>query len=389
MKLNLAILGSTGSIGRYLLKIISKDKKKYKISLLTADKNYKLILKQAVKFKVKNIIITNKKYFYLAKSFNRNNKINIFNNFENINKILKEKVDYTMNSIVGLDGLAPTFKIIRHTKKIAIANKESIICAWNLIKKELKKNNTKFVPVDSEHFSIWYSLKNQSKYNIEKIYLTASGGPLLNTPLNKFKKLKVSQIIKHPNWKMGSKISVDSSTMMNKVFEIIEAKKIFELNYKQLSILIHPKSYIHAILKFNDGMIKLIAHETTMEIPILNTLNSEQKIYIQSKKINLDKLNNLHLSNLDQKKFPSAKILKKMPNKESLFETVLVTINDYLVTLYLDKKISYLELIKSLTKLILKPEFNKYKLIEPKKITDILKLNKLIKSQIKQIFENV
>tara|TARA_Y100000996_G_scaffold409955_1_gene391461 strand:+ start:1832 stop:2980 length:1149 start_codon:yes stop_codon:yes gene_type:complete len=380
MKKKIAILGSTGSIGKSLLKIILKDKKKFEIILLTANKNYKLLLKQAKKFKVKNIIITDEKYFKLAKSQNMNGKIKIYNNYANLQKIISKKLDYVMSSIVGLDGLYPTFKIIKFTKKIAIANKETIICAWNLINKELNKHKTKFIPVDSEHFSIWYAINNNSQSNLEKIYLTASGGPLLNVPIKKFNNLKISKIINHPNWNMGAKISVDSSTMMNKVFEIIEAKKIFNLNYNQLSILTHPKSYVHAILKFKDGMIKLIVHETTMEIPIMNTLGQTYKT--KTKKINLNKLNNLKLSNINANKFPLTKLIKKLPLKESLFETVLVTLNDELVRLFLNKKLSYLAMIKKLSKFIHKKEFIKYKFIEPKKITDILKLNEHIKSKI-------
>ena len=382
MKLNLAILGSTGSIGQTLLKIISSDKENYKISLLTADKNYKLILKQAKKFNVKNIIITNKKYFNLAKIKNKEIKINIFNNFENLEKVFNKKVDYTMNSIVGLDGLLPTFKIIKHTKKIAIANKETIICAWNLIKKELKKYNTEFVPVDSEHFSIWYALQNNTNKNIDKLYLTASGGPLLNISVKKFKNLKISKIIKHPNWNMGAKISVDSATMMNKVFEVIEAKKIFNLNYNQISIFIHPNSYLHAILKFKDGMINLIAHDTTMEIPIRNTLGVFKKNITKLNKIDLKKINNLQLSNVSLQRFPLTRILNKLPSKDSLFETVLVSSNDHLVELLLKKRITYLELIEKLFKIVSKKEFIKYKFIEPKKITDILNLHKYLKSKI-------
>ena len=382
MKLNLAILGSTGSIGQTLLKIVSKDKENYKISLITADKNYKLILKQAKKFNVKNIIITNEKYFNLAKKINKNKKINIFNNFNNLKKIFTKKIDYTMNSIVGLDGLLPTFKIIKHTKKIAIANKETIICAWHLIKKELKKNNTEFIPVDSEHFSIWYALQGNSKNNIDKLYLTASGGPLLNISLNKFKNLKISKIINHPNWNMGAKISVDSATMMNKVFEVIEAKKIFDLNYNQISIFVHPNSYLHAILKFKDGMINLIAHETTMEIPIRNTLGNFKKNKTNLNIFDLNKINDLQLSKISTKRFPLTKILNKLPPKDSLFETILVSSNDYLVDLLLKKKITYLELIEKLFKIISKKEFIKYKSIEPKKITDILNLHKYLKSKI-------
>ena len=382
MKLNIAILGSTGSIGKSLLKIISKDRKKYKILLLTANTNYKLILEQAKKFNVKNIIITNKKYFQLAKSRNHKTNLNILNNFNELNKIFRTKLDYVMNSIVGLDGLLPTFKIIKHTNKIAIANKETIICAWNLIKKELKKNNTEFIPVDSEHFSTWYALRNNSKENIDKLYLTASGGPLLNLPIRKFRNLKISKIIKHPNWKMGAKISVDSATMMNKVFEIIEAKKIFDLKYDQISIFVHPHSYLHAVLKFKDGMINLIAHETTMDIPINNTLGLFKNNKINNKRIEVDKLNNLDLSKIDKNKFPVTKIINKLPSKDSLFETVVVSANDHLVNLLLNNKINYLELIQKLLKIVSQKEFIKYKFIEPKKITDILNLNKFLKSKI-------
>ena len=382
MKLNLAILGSTGSIGKSLLNIISKDKKKFKISLLTANSNYQLILEQAKKFNVKNIIITDKKYFDLAISKNKIKNLNIFNNFQNLEKIFKNKIDYVMSSIVGLDGLVPTFKIIKHTNKIAIANKESIICAWNLIKKELKKNNTEFIPVDSEHFSIWHTLRNISKDNIEKLYLTASGGPLLKMPLKKFRNLKINKIIKHPNWKMGAKISVDSATMMNKVFEVIEAKKIFDLNYNQISIFVHPHSYLHAIIKFKDGMINSIAHETTMEIPINNTLGKFKNDQIKFKKIDVNKLNNLQLTDIDKKKFPVVNMLNKLPANDSLFETVVVSVNDHLVNLLLNHKITYLELIEKLSKIVSKKEFNKYKFIEPKRITDILNLNKILKSKI-------
>ncbi len=384
MKFKIAILGSTGSIGKSLLRIVSRNNNKIKISLLTANKNYKLILNQANKYNVKKIIITNKKYCYLAKSYNKNNSIKIYNDFNNLNKFFNKKIDYVMNSIVGINGLIPTFKIIKFTKKIAIANKETIICAWNLINKELKKHKTQFIPVDSEHFSIWYALKNNSIKNVERLFLTASGGPLLNIPSRKIKNYNVNKIIKHPNWKMGKKISVDSSTMINKVFEIIEAKKIFNLNYDKLSIIIHPKSYIHAILKFNDGMIKIIAHDTTMEIPILNTLNPPFANKIKTKKLDLNKLNNLKLTKVDVKKYPLTKLINLMPSTNSLFETVLVSANDELVQFFLEKKISYSDLIYYLLKILHKKEFIKYKFVEPKKITDILKLNRLIKSKIHQ-----
>ena len=274
MKKNIAILGSTGSIGNTLINIIKKDKKNFNIVLLTSNKNHNDLLKQAYSFNVKNLIITNPDIFNLIKKKKLKKKINIYNNFNDLDKIFTKKIDYVMSAISGIAGLDPTCKIIKYSKKIAVANKEAIICGWNIIKKDLKRYKTDFIPVDSEHFSAWFGIKGFSIKEINKIYLTASGGPFLNYPLNKFKKINKSMALKHPNWKMGGKISIDSATMMNKVFEIIEAKNIFDIPYRKLSILIHPSSYVHSIINFNNGMTKLIVHETNMAIPIQNTLSN-------------------------------------------------------------------------------------------------------------------
>ena len=165
-------------------------------------------------------------------------------------------------AISGLAGLESTINSISSTKNIAIANKESIICAWSLIEKKLARSKTNFIPVDSEHFSIWSLLQNESVNNVEKIIITASGGPFLNYKLNKLKNARSKDAIKHPNWNMGKKISIDSATLMNKVFEIIEAQRIFNIDIKKFEILIHPKSYIHSIIKFINGQIKILAHDT-------------------------------------------------------------------------------------------------------------------------------
>ena len=200
-----------------------------------------------------------------------------------------------MCAISGLAGLKPTLSCIRLTKKIAIANKESIICAWNLIDKELKKNKTKFIPVDSEHFSIWSLIKNIKNSKIDKILITASGGPFLNLPIKKFSNIKPKDALKHPNWIMGRKISVDSATMMNKVFEIIEAQRIFKVNLSKFEILIHPNSYLHAIVKFENGLTKMLVHDTSMTIPIFNTIYSENSRKLKNNSINLSYFNNLNL----------------------------------------------------------------------------------------------
>jgi 1-deoxy-D-xylulose-5-phosphate reductoisomerase len=381
MKKKIAILGSTGSIGKTLINILKKDKKNFEIVLLSADENYKELLKQAKLFKVKNLIVTNEYSYDKIKKDKFSKKKNIYNNFNNFQKIFKKKIDYTMSSISGIQGLKPTIEIVKFTKKIAIANKESIICGWDLIQKELKKNKTEFIPVDSEHFSIWYALKDIDKKLIEKVYLTASGGPFLNKPLNKLKNVSSKQAIKHPNWKMGKKISIDSATMMNKVFEIIEAKKIFNLSYKKLSILTHPKSYIHAIIKLKNGLTKIVAHDTNMKIPIFNSLYSSNN-FINSKKLNLQILNNLSLKEINYKRFSVIKIINKLPENSSLFETILVSINDKLVELFLANKIKFTDISKKMHNILDLKELKKYKMIKPKNINDIIFLNNKIRIKI-------
>ena len=384
MKKRIAILGSTGSIGKTLIEIIKENKKNFEIVLLTADKSYDEIFKQAKYLNVKNLIINDKKSFNDLKK-KKLGKINIYNNYNSFNNIFKKKIDYVMSSISGFHGLEPTLNIIKHTKKIAIANKEAIICGWHLIKKNLKKYNTTFVPVDSEHFSIFYALQSNKISNIEKIYLTASGGPLNNIPKKRFKNIKISQAIKHPNWKMGKKISVDSATMMNKVFEIIEAKKIFDLDYNKLDILVHPSSYIHAIIKFKDGMIKIIAHDTNMKIPIFNSLYDNHQKSIQSEQLNLKKLNSLNLKQVDTNKFPSIKIIKKLQTKKPLLETIIVLANDELVNLFLLKKLNFTDINKCLQRIINMKEFVNLSQKKPGNIGSIISIKDLVTKTINKI----
>ncbi len=370
MKNKIAILGSTGSIGRTTLNIIKKNKKNFEIKLLSTNKNINRIFKQAKEFKVRNVIITNNAKFLLWKKNFSKNKINVFNDFRNLNKILKNKLDYSINAISGIDGLDPTLKIIKYTKKIAIANKESIICGWNLIHKELKKNHTNFIPIDSEHFSIYELIKNQNPSLIKKIIITASGGPFFNRKIKK--KITVKDALNHPNWKMGKKITVDSSTLANKVFEVIEAKKIFNLNFKDISILINQNSYIHAIVLFNNGIIKILVHETKMEIPISNSIyDTFSNHQINTKNLNINKINKINLSKPEITQFKVLKILKIIPKTDSLFETVLITVNDELVDLFLNKKIEHKMISILLLKIINFKSLKKYCKVKPISIEQI------------------
>ena len=374
MKKKIAILGSTGSIGKTTIEILKKNKNKYKIVLLTGNKNINELIKQANFFNVKNLIVTDKKKFNLIKKKLINKKINIFNDFNSLNKIFKSKIDYTMSSISGLEGLKPTLDIIKFTKKIAIANKESIICGWNLINKKLVKYKATFIPVDSEHFSIWSLIKNSNNNTIDEIVITASGGPFLKIPVRNLKNVTISQALKHPNWTMGKKISIDSATMMNKVFEVIEAQKIFNMPIKKFKILIHPSSYLHAIVKFNNGLIKMLIHDTTMSIPIFNSINNNDKI--KTNKIDYSILNNLSLSLVSKEKFPSIKILESLDSRNSLYETAIVSVNDELVNLFINKKIKFTEISKNLEKILNFKEILKFKHKSPKNFEEIISISK-------------
>ena len=379
MKKKIAILGSTGSIGLTTLKIISENKKIFQIDLLSTNKNITKLKKQIKVFKVKNIIISNKKTYNENKIFFKKSKINVYQNIFDFKKKYKNKLDYVMCSITGISGLESTLEIIQITKRIAIANKESIICGWNLIKDKLKKYNTEFIPVDSEHFSIFELIKNERSHNIKKIYITASGGPFLKTNKSKLKNFVPKNAIKHPNWKMGKKISVDSSTLINKVYELIEAKKIFNLDYTKFEIIVEPTSYVHAIVEFKNGTCKILTHPTSMKIPIYNSLSFNDKILKLSESLDFKKINDLSFQKIDKVKFPVFKLLNKLTNMDSLYETVLVSANDVLVELFLREKIKFYDIYKILNIILNHSEYKKFKFLRPKNLNQINKLSENVR----------
>ncbi len=382
------ILGSTGSIGSSSLKSIYK-KKNYKIVLLTANKNINKLLKQCVIYNVKNAVIEDENKFKKFRPIFKKKKINLYLNLrKNINKILKYKVSYCINSISGIEGLEPTLKSIPLTRKILIANKESLICAWNIISKVLKKNKTQFIPIDSEHFSIWKLIKNEKLENLEKIYLTASGGPFLKKSFKQVVNIKPKVALNHPNWKMGKKISIDSSTMMNKIFEFIEAKKIFNLSKEKLSIIIQPSSFVHAIVFFKGRTIKFLAHDTDMTIPISNALEIIDSQKKKSFSRYIDKINSLEFQKPTIKQYPLLSLLDLIPENDSYFETILITINDYLVYKFLSNKISYISIHLNLLKLLKSPFLNKFYKLKPKNIYDIKRMIDVTKNHINNRITN-
>ena len=347
MRKKICILGSTGSIGVSTLEIISKDKKNFDVILLSGNSNFKLLISQALKFKPKYIYSNN---FFLTKKikyFCKKNKIIIISD---LNKLKKIKFDITISAISGIAGLLPTLNIIKFSKKILIANKESIICGWKFINKELKKYNCFFTPIDSEHFSISNLIQNKNKNLIKNIYLTASGGPFFNKKLN-LNKVTPSQAVKHPNWKMGKKISVDSANLMNKILEIIEASLIFNLPLNKFKIIIHPQSLIHAIIEFRNGLSSMLYHNNDMKIPIANSLYDN--FYMNKENINkfcFEKKLSFFPPNI--KKFSSIKILglNKILNETGFI--LINVLNEILVERFLDNKILFTDIVYKLRVII-------------------------------------
>ena len=386
MKKKILLLGSTGSIGKSSLNIIRNYKTKLDIVALSTNKNVRLIIKQSKEFDVKNLIINDFQSYKKTLNHSLNKKIRIFNNISDFLKINKIKFDVTIVGISGFDGLDPTLKVIPHSKNLSSANKESIICGWKFINNKLKKYKTNFIPLDSEHFSIWSLIKKSDQKMISKIYLTASGGPFFNKSKSKISNAKISDVINHPNWKMGHKISVDSATLMNKIFELIEASKIFNLPINKLDIVIHPKSYVHALVNFKNGLSKILIHETKMEIPIFNSIfDKTSVIYKKNKDINFKNLNGKNFIKTSVSNFPLLKLIKEYKKNNSYYEIILVTVNDYFVKKFLNGNINFKEMQIKLLKKLKDPYLSKYYTKYPKKINDIYIIVNKVK---KYLYEN-
>ena len=372
MKKKIAILGSTGSIGKSTLEVIKKNKKNFDIVLLTANNNYKRLVKQAKEFKVKNVLINNSLLYEKVKKLLGKSKIKVYSGKTSINKIALGKLDYTMSAIVGIAGLQPTLDVIKISKIVAIANKETIICGWDILAKYMEKYNTKVLPVDSEHFSIMELTKNVTDDEVEEIIITASGGPFLNTPIHKLSRATSSQAINHPTWKMGKKISVDSSNLMNKVFEVIEAYKLFNFNKKKYKILIHPQSYVHSIIRFKNGLIKMILYNSDMKIPISNILFEGKNSFSNIKNIDFKTLNKLSFQGVNIKRFPSVKLIDKCLNLGALTPTIVNASNEVLVSLFLQRKLKFLDIVKKINKILKDKDFKKYAKRKPQTVKDII-----------------
>ena len=384
MKKKIAILGSTGTIGTTTLKIIKKTNK-FRVFLLLANSNISKILKQIKEYKPRIVVITNEESYFKIKDKSGNKKVIFLNDLKSINKYLK-KIDITVSAIPGIAGLNPTIQFTKLSKKILIANKESVVCGWNIINNIAKKNKTEIVPVDSEHFSIKQLTKNYSNDDIEKIYITASGGPFLTLKKNNFKKIKPKAALNHPKWKMGAKISIDSATMMNKVLELIEALRLFPYKFDKYEIVIHPQSLVHAIVKFNNGITKFLYHEPDMSIPILNALfnfniNLNEKKILKRKKQHIE---NLQFLKVDKKRFPAVNLVTKK-NMSKSAPIIINAANEIFVDQFLKSKISFNSIYSYLSLVLKDKNYIKYANMKSNNIEKVLKIDKWARNVSMQI----
>ena len=384
MKKKISILGSTGSVGKSTLAIINKKKNYFKINLLSANSNFKLICEQINKYKPSIFYIKDQETFNKIKIKFKNKKIKVINKLSEKN--LPFKNDIVISAIPGLAGLEPTLFMIKKSKKILIANKESIICGWNLIQKKAKKNKTQIIPVDSEHYSIMKLLENHKINEIKKIYLTASGGPFLNYNFDRLKKVTPKLALKHPKWKMGKKITIDSATLMNKILELIEAQKLFSIPNSKIDILIHPNSLVHAIIHLKNGLIKLLYHDTSMVIPLANAIfegNLDIDKFYKKKKNKNEISDNLIFKKVNKKTFPVIK-LKERLNEHPSTPIIINAANEMLVGEFLKKKMPYLNIYKHIFSIMNDRNYKKYAIKNPLNIKQIYKIDSWAKSVIKK-----
>jgi len=378
MKLKtIAVLGSTGSIGESTLAIIKKTNK-FKVILIIANSNYLKILSQIKIFKPKVVVVNNLQVFLKIKKINKLKKTIILNNTNNINKYIK-KIDTTVSAIPGIAGLEPTLYFIKISQKVLLANKESIVCGWNLIKKNALKYKTKLVPIDSEHFSISELSKKHTNNEIDKIYITASGGPFLKLHKNKFKYIKPKDAIKHPKWKMGKKISVDSATLMNKVLELTEALKLFPFDANKYEIIIHPQSLIHAIVKFKNGTTYFLYHLPDMKIPISNALFDGKFNYVKyfKKKIKYNFSDQiLEFFPVDKNKFPTLRLIPKMNTSESS-PIIINAANEIFVDEFLKNNIRFNDISDYLNLVLKHKNYIKTSKMSSNSIKNIYKIDSL------------
>ena len=342
---NIAILGSTGSIGTQTLDIIDAHPELFKVSLLTANNNWELLAAQALKFRPIQVVIANEKYFNPLKDALKGTGIEISAGVNALNNsVASEEIEVVLTALVGYSGLLPTLTAIENRKNIALANKETLVVAGQLVMEAAKNNNVRIIPVDSEHSAIFQCLQGESHKNMAKILLTASGGPFRSFPREEMKNVTVKQALNHPNWNMGAKVTIDSATMMNKGFEMIEAKWLFDCEPKNIEILVHPQSIVHSMVEFIDGSVKAQLGVPDMHLPIQYALSFPERLPSIARHLDWSKVHELTFEKPDKLKFPLLDFAFKAIEKGGNMPCILNAANEVAVKAFLNEKISFMEM---------------------------------------------
>ena len=352
LKKTISILGSTGSIGSNTIDVINSNKNKFSVLSLTSKNNVNLLSKQSFLLKPKFVAIQNKEKYKDLKNNLFGKKIKILAGDEGIIECTNNKVDIVVAAIVGIAGLKPTLSSIKNCSKLCLANKECLVSAGSFFMEKIAKSKCKLLPLDSEHNAIFQLCDFNKSNNVESITLTASGGPFRNYNLQKLKKATLKKALKHPNWKMGNKITIDSATLMNKAFEIIEAYYLFNLKLNQINIIIHPESIIHSMVNFADGSTTALLSNHDMRIPIFYALNWPSREYYNVKKIDFLKIKKLTFEKPNINLLDSIKLSYYVLKNGGSYPLIFNAANEIAVSFFLENKIKFMDIIKIVKKIL-------------------------------------
>ncbi|MBU2025700.1 MAG: 1-deoxy-D-xylulose-5-phosphate reductoisomerase [Patescibacteria group bacterium] len=393
----IAILGSTGSVGTQALQIIKQHPSKFKIIGLTANTNTQAMLAQIKTFHPQAVAMMNKvsarELTRKIKTLDRRySRIKIYTGLPGLVKIATlNTADIILTSVVGSIGIVPTFEAIKKSKTIALANKETLVAAGQIIMPAAKKYNAKIIPVDSEHSAIFQCLVGENPQNIKNLILTCSGGPFRKTPPSRLKKVTLKQALNHPSWKMGGKITIDSATLMNKGLEVIEAHWLFGLPYENIKVVVHPQSLVHSMVEFRDGSLKAQISQPSMSIPIQLAFSFPQRLKNKkiprldlSRKTSVNQLNQMTFEKPDFKKFPCLNLAYKAGRLGGTLPAALNAANETAVQYFLQGKIKYLDIANVIKKII-----KKNKQVKNPNLSCILETDKKVKEQTRQLLDSL
>lgn len=342
----ISIFGSSGSIGKNTLAVVSNAPEQFEILALVAKNDVKTLIAQSLEFKPSYAVIENENHLEELKfALSGLKNCQVLAGKNSVDEIAKIKCDLFISAIVGFAGMIPTLNAIQAGSNIALANKESLVCAGEILMQEAQKAGVKILPIDSEHNAIFQIFENDNLQNIEEIILTASGGPFFGKDVD-FSKITVEQALKHPNWSMGAKISIDSATMMNKGLEMIEAFHFFPIKKQQIKVLVHPQSIIHGIVNYDDGSSLATLSLPDMCVPISYALSYPKRMKIKHQKLDLAKIGKLEFFDVDDKKFPALKICRQAMEADGAAPVILNAANEIAVEKFLKREISFDKIVK-------------------------------------------